>query len=693
MDPQFSKDYEGPASFYKLLSERCKSNPMVLPRLLKKAVKRKHPNQLNIRLTGVCPSKSGVISVAVARVKSLNNIVIDLEIDSNHLVCRSIHKNESIDWNVSMQCDWDSFNDCIVKSNEDYHAGNSSKRLKHIFADSVDDNCVVESVSHVLAVIYKSSDTSPSSISNVSLKQGLSFQDLIKQRLFALFSPNNDTGVNSGSSATASVDSLSLCVMDMLPTCVKQSSRSKDPKLGSNSASASPRHYKSWLWPVSSSRQIIALTTRPKPPITSSIVQSKILLHRNDLFAEIEVNWTSTDNLASQVIRDDKCTELDRKSSSFAINRLHIDTSHSNDLLSQLPTVIPPPPLLGLYFHYLYHDLACDQLKPIIEYKSRVECPWCDFHAADGEISSNINHASSTVSSVVLDRTVDLGGVTGVVINDANPIIASPEVNDKLKQSLAVLMHHLATFHQHFTYSVPILDPQSSLHVVVKRDRSDDLDSQSILKESLMPFVYSARNQRRLLFQLGKIPSLVTSSVISTSLSHNVSSSGNFVPRPSNRSRSLKERDKSSNSVSSEVKLTAARAVRQYYHSRLGLPLAVDEDMSYDSDIDDIDETLDLVSRNKALDEFEDVSFEEKEFMKLWNTHMNTANPYSDSYVTLECRRFAVLFADEIINKNLRHNFLLHLMNMWDFGLLRHDEVLSYIKIVDKHYYARQFGH
>jgi hypothetical protein len=41
------------------------------------------------------------------------------------------------------------------------------------------------------------------------------------------------------------------------------------------------------------------------------------------------------------------------------------------------------------------------------------------------------------------------------------------------------------------------------------------------------------------------------------------------------------------------------------------------------------------------LDEFEDVSAEEKEFMKLWNTHIFSFPVYADGYLPLVCERFA----------------------------------------------------
>ncbi|RLN82855.1 hypothetical protein BBJ28_00022307 [Nothophytophthora sp. Chile5] len=60
---------------------------------------------------------------------------------------------------------------------------------------------------------------------------------------------------------------------------------------------------------------------------------------------------------------------------------------------------------------------------------------------------------------------------------------------------------------------------------------------------------------------------------------------------------------------------------RQYFHSRTGA-VVLDHEKDYDSD-DDVDETWITKQSERLLDEFEDVSLEEKEFMKKWNRHVN----------------------------------------------------------------------
>ncbi|KAJ8546641.1 hypothetical protein ON010_g11593 [Phytophthora cinnamomi] len=78
---------------------------------------------------------------------------------------------------------------------------------------------------------------------------------------------------------------------------------------------------------------------------------------------------------------------------------------------------------------------------------------------------------------------------------------------------------------------------------------------------------------------------------------------------------------------------------RQYFHSRTGA-VVLDHEKDYDSD-DDVDETWITKQSERLLDEFEDVSLEEKEFMKKWNRHVKEFKILADFMVASSCRKFA----------------------------------------------------
>lgn len=82
---------------------------------------------------------------------------------------------------------------------------------------------------------------------------------------------------------------------------------------------------------------------------------------------------------------------------------------------------------------------------------------------------------------------------------------------------------------------------------------------------------------------------------------------------------------------------------RVYYHPAIGLPMLPEEE-ELDSD-DDLDISNEAQIENLALEEYQELSFEEKEFMSLWRTHITSFPAYADMYVSLVCERFAGKFA------------------------------------------------
>lgn len=122
---------------------------------------------------------------------------------------------------------------------------------------------------------------------------------------------------------------------------------------------------------------------------------------------------------------------------------------------------------------------------------------------------------------------------------------------------------------------------------------------------------------------------------------------------------------------------------RQYFHSRTGA-VVLDHEKNYDSD-DDVDEEWITQQSERLLDEFEDVSLEEKEFMKKWNRHVKENRILADFMVASSCRLFAKQHGKWLIETGLRYNFLLHLFNLWDNSLLNSRAIIDCILIVD-HY-------
>lgn len=121
---------------------------------------------------------------------------------------------------------------------------------------------------------------------------------------------------------------------------------------------------------------------------------------------------------------------------------------------------------------------------------------------------------------------------------------------------------------------------------------------------------------------------------------------------------------------------------RQFYHSTTGQMITPAE-LQYDSD-NEVDNSVEIKLQHSIIDEFSDLTTQEKEFMKLWNTHVATFPPYGDKLIPVVCEVFVKKFSGVIIKKKLRHNALLHFMSMWDFGLLLSEEVHQFLSHIDQ---------
>jgi hypothetical protein len=219
--------------------------------------------------------------------------------------------------------------------------------------------------------------------------------------------------------------------------------------------------------------------------------------------------------------------------------------------------------------------------------------------------------------------------------------------SQKSTLSVLSLLAHLDSCHVHFTYDA-VIDEHFNLHITVRRDRRSDLDEQAILDDRFKSFKFK----------------------ISKSINNNKIRIRNVLCGPPN--------PKKGGDVTAKTNVHT----RQYYHARLGLPLTDYEFENCDSD-DDIDMSYEKALSNRSLDEFVDIPSEEKEFMKMWNFHIGNCPPYASQYVSVVCEVFSMNFGNEILNKGLRHNCLIHYLNLVDFNLIRKEDVKKFMAIID----------
>jgi len=124
--------------------------------------------------------------------------------------------------------------------------------------------------------------------------------------------------------------------------------------------------------------------------------------------------------------------------------------------------------------------------------------------------------------------------------------------------------------------------------------------------------------------------------------------------------------------------------VRQYYHSKTNLPKRHNE-WNYDSDDESDDSWMEMKS-NQLIDEFDDVSEKEKDFLKLWNKFMSSSHKLvADRSILSRCVEFTKLHGTDIAERGMRQQLFLHFTNLWDEEILSSDHVSALMSFYDRH--------
>lgn len=348
------------------------------------------------------------------------------------------------------------------------------------------------------------------------------------------------------------------------------------------------------------------------------------------LYSKLQPTFSSipvVTNAKSEILID--CLVIQKYAQSKLSSSL--DSSHSISSSALNPSV---------FFHYLLPEdcrdtgSMVDESNSVVECLKTLTCPWC-------VPKSSSSHSSKFVA---LCSDGELGWHQSTTKNTLS------------------LLSHLNAYHFHFSYEA-IQDQLMNLHIIVRRDKSHDLDATDILEERVRPYFYFRhfRPQHEVTLTSFKIPKIII---------------------PLHNLTSWKSGKQASAGKVKRVAETKKAHHRQYFHARIGLPLTESEFLNTDSD-DEIDMSWEKSAGNRGLCEFEDICQEEKLLMTMWNAHIGACPPYSNAYVPMVTELFVRKFAAEILMKGLRHNLLLHLLNLADFNLLRIEDVHALVCFVD----------
>ena len=123
---------------------------------------------------------------------------------------------------------------------------------------------------------------------------------------------------------------------------------------------------------------------------------------------------------------------------------------------------------------------------------------------------------------------------------------------------------------------------------------------------------------------------------------------------------------------------------RLYYHTATTLPIHANE-IDVDSD-EELDPDWLKEQTTLLINEFADVNEGEKGLMRLWNLHCLKNNFIADFQVYEACETFIAENKKALFGLGLLNNFSLHLANLFDYGLLKLNEILKLTDVL----YANQ---
>lgn len=121
---------------------------------------------------------------------------------------------------------------------------------------------------------------------------------------------------------------------------------------------------------------------------------------------------------------------------------------------------------------------------------------------------------------------------------------------------------------------------------------------------------------------------------------------------------------------------------RTYYHSGTNI-LILPTEMHDDSE-EDADPESQMMERDRMMKDFIDVNPGEKAIFMLWNRHMMQYSFAGFCHIHILLERFVEDYGNEILKKNLYNNFVLHLCNLFDHGLISSQNFYEIIKKIQK---------
>lgn len=110
---------------------------------------------------------------------------------------------------------------------------------------------------------------------------------------------------------------------------------------------------------------------------------------------------------------------------------------------------------------------------------------------------------------------------------------------------------------------------------------------------------------------------------------------------------------------------------RQFFHSHRVQPMALDQVLSDRDSEDEVDDDIADLEDRRMLDDFVDVTKDEKKLMHLWNSFVRKQRVLADGHVPWACEAFSKLHRQELASSPaLFWCWRLFMIKLWNHGLL-----------------------
>ncbi|XP_027104037.1 polycomb group protein EMBRYONIC FLOWER 2 isoform X2 [Coffea arabica] len=110
---------------------------------------------------------------------------------------------------------------------------------------------------------------------------------------------------------------------------------------------------------------------------------------------------------------------------------------------------------------------------------------------------------------------------------------------------------------------------------------------------------------------------------------------------------------------------------RQFFHSHRAQPMALEQVLSDRDSEDEVDDDVADLEDRRMLDDFVDVTKDEKQMMHLWNSFVRKQRVLADGHVPWACEAFSRLHAQDLVQAPaLLWCWRLFMIKLWNHGLL-----------------------